>query len=218
MNIIEKLKSLGTEVTAEMEKAFAGEWVSDLEVQKKTDKIKTLEAEKETLVTAQTNMQKTLEDLKASSADVELWKTKVTELNATIEKERSERAEKEQAEKFVNQVEEFCKDKHFVNDITASAIKAQLTESLKSENSRGVSISDFFDKLVKDETGKIKPNILIDEKNFKAGQNAAYVITNPINTGSGTAVTKEQFFKMNFSERSKLKATAPELYEQLKKG
>ena len=43
MNIIDKLKSLGVEITPEIEKAFPGEFVSDLEVQKKNDKITTLE-------------------------------------------------------------------------------------------------------------------------------------------------------------------------------
>ena len=35
MNIIDKLKTLGVEITPEIEKAFPGEFVSDLEVQKK---------------------------------------------------------------------------------------------------------------------------------------------------------------------------------------
>lgn len=43
MNIIDKLKSLGVEVTEEIEKAFPGEFVSALEVEKKTEKINVLE-------------------------------------------------------------------------------------------------------------------------------------------------------------------------------
>ena len=39
MNIIDKLKSLGVEITTEIEKAFAGEWVSDQEVKKKLSNI-----------------------------------------------------------------------------------------------------------------------------------------------------------------------------------
>ena len=56
MNIIDKLKSLGVEVTEEIEKAFPGEFVSALEVEKKTEKINTLEQDKETLIKEQANL------------------------------------------------------------------------------------------------------------------------------------------------------------------
>lgn len=49
MNIIDKLKSLGVEITPEIEKAFPGEFVSDLEVQKKNEKITTLEMRRKIL-------------------------------------------------------------------------------------------------------------------------------------------------------------------------
>ena len=50
MNIIDKLKSFGVEVTGEMEKVFSGEWVSDLEIKKKTEKITELVTKNKELV------------------------------------------------------------------------------------------------------------------------------------------------------------------------
>ena len=41
MNIIEKLKSFNVEITAEIEKAFAGEFVSEREMEKKLSKLQT---------------------------------------------------------------------------------------------------------------------------------------------------------------------------------
>ena len=38
MNVIEKLKQLGVEITLEIEKALSGEYLSELEVEKKLNK------------------------------------------------------------------------------------------------------------------------------------------------------------------------------------
>ena len=54
MNIIEKLKTFNVEITAEMEKAFAGEFVSEKEMEKKLSKLQTEnEALKEKAETAE---------------------------------------------------------------------------------------------------------------------------------------------------------------------
>ena len=93
MNIIDKLKSLGVEITTEIEKAFAGEWVSDQEVKKKSEKITTLETEKKELETKQENLEKELQALKDAAPDADALNQKIAELTETLETERKERAE-----------------------------------------------------------------------------------------------------------------------------
>ena len=43
MNVVEKLKTLGVEITDEIKKAFPDDMVSSLEVKKKKDRIEELE-------------------------------------------------------------------------------------------------------------------------------------------------------------------------------
>ena len=203
MNIIEKLKSLGVEITAEIEKAFAGEWVSDQEVKKKSEKITTLETEKKDLETKQENLEKELQALKDAAPDADALNQKIAELTETLETERKERAEKDEKARLDGLVTEFFTDKHFVNTITADAIKSQLVDLLNSDEARGKSISDLFDSIVKDADGKYKPDILIDDKTFKAQQNRSQIVGNNINQPDGA--------KLSMAELMKLKNQNPDM-------
>lgn len=203
MNIIDKLKSLSVEITPEIEKAFLGEWVSDLEVQKKNDKITTLEAEKKDLESKQENLEKELQTLKDAAPDADALNQKIAELTDTLEKERKERAEKDERTRLDGLVIDFFADKHFVNAITADAIKAQLVDKLNSDEARGKSISDLFDAIVKDDKGNYKPDILIDDKTFQAQQNRSQIVGSPINQPDGA--------KLSMAELMKLKNKNPDM-------
>lgn len=196
MNIIDKLKTLGVEITAEMEKAFPGEFVSDLEVQKKNDKITTLETEKKDLETKQENLEKELQTLKDAAPDADALNQKITELTATLESERKERKEKDEKERLDGLVTDFFADKHFVNTITADAIKAQLVEKLNSDEARGKGISDLFDAIVKDDKGNYKPDILVDDKTFQAQQRRSQIVGNNINQPDGAKLSMAALMKL----------------------
>ena len=203
MSIIDKLKSLGVEITPEIEKAFPGEWVSDLEVQKKNDKITTLEAAKKELEGKQENLEKELQTLKDAAPDADALNQKIAELTDTLEKERKERAEKDERARLDGLVTDFFADKHFVNAITADAIKAQLIDKLNSDEARGKSISDLFDAIVKDDKGNYKPDILIDDKTFQAQQNRSQIVGSLINQPDGA--------KLSMAELMKLKNKNPDM-------
>ena len=203
MNIIDKLKTLGVEITPEIEKAFPGEFVSDLEVQKKNDKIATLEAEKKELETKQETLEKELQTMRDAAPDADALNQKITELTTTLQEERRERAEKDERARLDGLVTEFFTDKHFVNTITADAIKAQLVEKLNSDEARGKSISDLFDAIAKDDKGNYKPDILIDDKTFKAQQNRSQIVGNNINQPDGA--------KLSMAELMKLKNQNPDM-------
>lgn len=203
MNIIDKLKSLGVEITPEIEKAFPGEFVSDLEVQKKNEKITTLENEKKDLETKQENLEKELQTLKDAAPDADALNQKIADLTATLENERKERKEKDEITRLDGLVTDFFADKHFVNAITADAIKKQLVETLNSDEARGKSISDLFDAIVKDEKGNYKPDIIIDDKTFKAQQNRSQIVGNNIGQPDGA--------KLSMAELMKLKNQNPDM-------
>lgn len=196
MNIIDKLKSFGVEVTGEMEKVFSGEWVSDLEIKKKTEKITELETKNKELVSKQENLEKDLQTLKDSTPDADAMNQKIADLTATLEKERNERKQKDEEERLAGLVTEFFQDKHFVNEITAEAIKTQLVTKLNSDEARGKSISDLFDAIVKDDKGNYKPDIVIDDKTWKAQQNRSYILGNNINHPDGANLSMAEIMKL----------------------
>ena len=203
MNIIDKLKTLGVEITPEIEKAFPGEFVSDHEVQKKNDKIATLEAEKKELETKQETLENELQTMRDAAPDADALKQNMTGRTGTWQEGRKERAEKDERARLDGLVTEFFTDKHFVNTITADAIKAQLVEKLNSDEARGKSISDLFDAIVKDDKGNYKPDILIDDKTFKAQQNRSQIVGNNINQPDGA--------KLSMAELMKLKNQNPDM-------
>ena len=196
MNIIDKLESFGVEITPEMEKAFPGEFVSDLEIQKKNEKITALEAEKKDLEAKQENLAKELQTLKDTAPDADALNQKIADLTATLESERKERKEKDEIARLDGLVTDFFADKHFVNAITADAIKKQLVETLNSDEARGKSVSDLFDAIVKDEKGNYKPDIIIDDKTFKAQQNRSQILGNNINQPDGAQLSMAELMKL----------------------
>lgn len=196
MNIIDKLKSFGVEVTGEMEKVFSGEWVSDLEVKKKTEKITELETKNKELVSKQEDLEKDLQTLKDSKPDADAMSQKIADLTATLEKERNERKQKDEETRLTGLVTDFFQDKHFVNEITAEAIKTQLVTKLNSDEARGKSISDLFDAIVKDDKGNYKPDIVIDDKTWKAQQNRSYILGNNIGQPDGANLSMAEIMKL----------------------
>lgn len=196
MNIIDKLKSFGVEVTGEMEKVFSGEWVSDLEVKKKTEKITELETKNKELVSKQEDLEKDLQTLKDSKPDADAMSQKIADLTATLEKERNERKQKDEETRLAGLVTDFFQDKHFVNEITAEAIKAQLVTKLNSDEARGKSISDLFDAIVKDDKGNYKPDIVIDDKTWKAQQNRSHILGNNIGQPDGANLSMAEIMKL----------------------
>lgn len=203
MVIIDKLKSFGVEITDEIEKALAGEWLSEAEVKKKLSRMQTLETDNADLRKKQENLEKELQDLKNAATDADTLNQKIAELTTTLETERKERKEKDEKARLEGIVTDFFADKHFVNTITADAIKAQLVEQLNSDEARGKSISDLFDAIVKDEKGNYKPDIVVDEKDILAQQKRSQILGRNINLPDGA--------KLSMAELMKLKNQYPDM-------
>ena len=203
MIIIDKLKSLGVEITDEIEKALAGDWLSESEVSKKLAKMQVLEDENKDLKEKRDSLEKDLQSMKDSASDSDALNQKITDLTNTLEKERKERKEKDEIARLDSLVTDFFADKHFVNAITADAIKKQLVETLNSDEARGKSVSDLFDAIVKDDKVNYKPDILIDDKTFQAQQNRSQIVGNNIGQPDGA--------KLSMAELMKLKNQNPDM-------
>ena len=141
--------------------------------------------------------------MKDSASDSDALNQKITDLTNTLEKERKERKEKDEIARLDSLVTDFFADKHFVNAITADAIKKQLVETLNSDEARGKSVSDLFDAIVKDEKGNYKPDIIVDDKTFKAQQNRSQIVGNNIGQPDGA--------KLSMAELMKLKNQNPDM-------
>ena len=204
MLIIEELKKMGVEVTADMEKKFAGDWMSEQEVDRKVKKLEQIEREKKDIEEDYEKIEKELNDLKASSEDVTKLQEKISELTTTLETERKERAAKEESDRLTAQVSDFLKDKHFVNDITADSISNTLVAELQKDTAKGRSILDIFDSIVKDEKGEYKPNIVITDKELEAQKNRSQIIGNNINQ-------QQPGSKMSIAELMKQKNQNPDM-------
>lgn len=196
MNIIDKLKALGVEVTEEIEKAFPGEFVSKFEMDKKLAKMQTLEQEKADLEKKQEDLEKELQSMKDAKPDADAMQQKITELTETLEKERNERKQKDEEARLTGLVTDFFKDKHFVNEITADAIKTQLVNKLNSDEARGKSIGDLFDAIVKDEKGNYKPDIIIDGKTWEAQQRRSQILGHDIHKPDGDTLSMAEIMKL----------------------
>ena len=196
MLILEEMKKLGIEITSEMEKKFSGDWVTQFELERKTKKLMKLEEDNKELEKQCGDLEKELKDLKDSTEDVESLRTKVTELTTTLETERRERADREEQERLTTKVTEFFEGKHFVNEITADAIRKTLVEELQKDTAKGRSISDLFDAIVKDDKGEYKPNILITDKELEAQKNRSQIVGNNIHQQTGARLSTAELMKM----------------------
>lgn len=203
MIIIDKLKSLGVEITPEIEKELSGDWVSAFEAQKKQKKIDELKLDNENLSNKQEELEKELKELKENAPDEEAYKDKISELTQTLEKERNERTQKDEEARLSGIVSEFFEDKTFVNDITKDAIKTQLVSALNSDAARGKSVSDLFDSIVKDADGNLKPNILITKQEQLLAKKRSGIV--------GTTISQQGGAKLSMAEVMKLKNQNPDL-------
>lgn len=149
--------------------------------------------------------------------DPEGYKKQLGELTKQLEAEKAARAADESKHQLEATIEKFMSGKQFVNDFTANSLRNQLADELGKDTARGKSIDDLFKSLVSDKDGNPIPNILVDQNQQAAQQNAAK-FTQPMGKDKNfTGVTKESFMKMNIDERMALKASSPELYENLRK-
>jgi vacuolar-type H+-ATPase subunit I/STV1 len=158
--------------------------------------------------------------------DVDDLKGQIATLTTQLNDEKTARAadaRKVELEKTVNEFLTSTDDKgvklyEFLNDITESHYREELTKALDSDSAKGRSIADIFKGMITDKDGNTKTGIFVDKQQAQAQQNAARFTTSVQNgSGTGGTITKEDFKKMSLDARIKLKQSDPDLYSALSK-
>lgn len=182
----------GKEITAEKEKAEK----TAAELKEAKDTI--------TQITGELN------GLKANNASAEEWQKKFEDLQADVS--RKEKEAKEQAaaaEKQANLQARYAavcvgkdgKPLEWTHEAIKNDYFAKFTAALEDTANTGKSDADVFNNLVKD-----------DATAFKGVQRVTLAGAKPI---SFNGVSREDFKKMNYSERLQFKTEQPELYRAI---
>ena len=177
MNIIEKLKQFNVEVTPEMEKAFAGDFLSGLEVEKK---LKKAEADRDNWKQKAETAEETLKGFDGKDFDTitkerDEWKKKAED----AEKEYSAKeAEREKSELL----KEAFADIEFTSESAKKAIMAQIAENVSVKNGKLIGFNDLLEDVKKSDASAFVSKK--DDVRITSG-------TGISNSNSGGALTKK---------------------------
>lgn len=130
--------------------------------------------------------------------DVKELQGKISTLTADLQAEKNARAADARKVELEKTVSSFLGEKKFVNALTETAIRNSLLEELDKDTAKGKSIEDIFKGLITDSDGKTVENILVDENQEKARQQAAR-FTTPKSGGNpapGTKISMSELMKM----------------------
>jgi len=167
------------------------------------------------LKTARENAEKLnteFDALKADNATADEWKTKFEALQSEVaEKERLAKEAAEAAEKKRNietrfnaaNVDKDGKRREWYNTYTEQGYLGAFAKALEADENTGKSDIDILNSLVKDDATAFK--------GIRAEGNAPLKGAEPFSN----AVTLEDFKKMGYAERLKLKSEHPDIYKVL---
>ena len=140
MNIVEKLKHFNVEVTAEMEKAFAGDFLSEKEVEKKLLKTESdRDSWKERAETAEETLKKfDGKDVDAMQREIDDWKKKAEDAEKNFNEKEAEREKQEL-------LKEAFADIEFTSNAAKNAIMTQISESVTVKNGKLIGFNDLLE-------------------------------------------------------------------------
>lgn len=122
---------------------------------KDIEKVKAKFSDYEELKQSLEKANQTLESVK----DYDEVKSSVENYKAEILKIQEDSKKQIEKMKIENDIKEFTGSKKFVNDFTKNSINSAIYDELQKAESKGKSIEDLFNSIIKDKT-----NILVDEK------------------------------------------------------
>lgn len=143
MNIIEKLKQLNVEITPEVEKAFAGEFLSEKEVEKKLSKLQT---ENETLKQRAETAEEALKgfdgiDPAKIQSELESWKKKAETAEENAKKQIYDRD-------FADALKTELESIKFTSEAAKRDVMAQITAAeLKLRDGKILGLSDLLKQI-----------------------------------------------------------------------
>lgn len=179
MNIIEKLKQFNVEVTPEMEKAFSGEFLSELEVDKKLKKAENdRDAWKQRAETAEETLKGfDGKDFDTITRERDEWKKKAEDAEKEFSAKEAEREKQEL-------LKEAFADVKFTSESAKKAIMAQIAEGVSVKNGKLIGFNDLLE-----EARKSDADAFVNEQG--AGRITSGLLNGGKAASSGTRTKKD---------------------------
>ena len=178
MNIIDKLKQFNVEVTPEMEKAFSGDFLSELEVNKKLSKA---ENDRDSWKQRAETAEETLKGFEGKDFDTitkerDEWKKKAEDAEKEYSAKEAEREKQELLKEAFAEIE-------FTSESAKKAIMAQIAEGVSVKNGKLIGFNDLLEDAKKNDA-----SAFVDKEQQNLEQNKAK-FTTPMNNQSGKVGT-----------------------------
>lgn len=204
MNIIEKLKQFNVEVTPEMEKAFSGDFLSELEVNKKLSKA---ENDRDSWKQRAETAEETLKGFEGKDFDTitkerDEWKKKAEDVEKEYSAKEAEREKRSLVEEAMTGIE-------FTSESAKKAITAQIYEGVSVKNGKLIGFNDLLEDAKKNDA-----SAFVNKEQQNLEQNKARFTTS-MNNQNGGKSGKQILSEMSLDERIKMKANDPEGYKAL---
>lgn len=177
MNIIEKLKQFNVEITAEMEKAFSGDFLSEREVEKKLSKA---ENDRDSWKQRAETAEETLKGFEGKDFDTitkerDEWKKKAEDAEKEYSAKEAEREKRGLVEDAMAGIE-------FTSESAKKAIMAQIYEGVSVKNGKLIGFNDLLEDAKKNDASAFVSKK--DDVRITSG-------TGISNSNSGGALTKK---------------------------
>ena len=183
MNIVEKLKQFNVEVTPEMEKSFTGDFLSELEVEKKLSKLQNEnKSVKERVETAEETLKKfDGKDIDSMQREIDDWKKKAEDAEKNFNAKEAEREKQELLKEAFSDIE-------FTSNAAKNAIMAQIAESVTVKNGKLIGFNDLLEDAKKNDA-----SAFVDKKQQKIENNRARITvpSNNQNVNNNGVLTKK---------------------------
>lgn len=178
-----------------------GKGISDIKTE--IDGLKSQITEKDGKIA---NYVTTVADLETKASGNKEIQDELDKLKTKIAEDETKKSAAEQDKILTTNIEAVFGDKKFINDYTKNAIVTDIKTGLKDPVNAGKSANDIFESLTKDKNGIfVNPN---------TPPNMPKPNPNPNIPNAGT-VTKEQFDKMGYKDKVKMKTESPDQYDAL---
>lgn len=163
MNIIEKLKQFNVEVTADMEKAFSGDFLSEKEVEKKLNKAESdRDAWKQRAETAEETLKGfDGKDFDTIAKERDDWKKKAEDMEKDYANKEAEREKQELLKEAFSEVK-------FTSESAKKAIMAQISDGVTVKNGKLIGFNDLLN-----EARESDASAFVDEEKENLEQNKA---------------------------------------------
>lgn len=189
MNIIEKLKQFNVEITADMEKAFSGDFLSEREVEKKLSRA---ENDRDSWKQRAETAEETLKGFEGKDFDTitkerDEWKRKAEDAEKEYSAKEAEREKQELLKEAFSKVK-------FTSEAAKKAIMAQISEGVSVNNGKLIGFNDLLKEAMESDA-----SAFVDEEEEELEENKAK-FTQKMDFGKSDLQNKADLGKLSMVE------------------